>query len=73
MKRAGAFHIGKGPAFKIGPKAHGPAGGLSVAPPLPTNPAVPAPTPPSASAPSPSGGGGGLQGLMADATQAAGG
>lgn len=73
--KGGAFHIGKGPAFKLGPKAHGPVGGLGLAvPPLPTNPAVAAPTPPPASAPSPSaGGGGGLQALMADAKQAAGG
>ena len=70
-----AFHRGIGPAFKMGPKAHGPVGGLgAAAPPLPTNPAVAAPTPPPAGAPSPSaGGGGGLQALMADAKQAAGG
>lgn len=69
MKHAPAFHLGKGAAFKLGPKALGPA-----APPLPVNPAVAAPTPPSASPPPvSSGGGGGLQALMADAKQAAGG
>jgi hypothetical protein len=70
MKRL-AFHSGRGNAFPAQKHAFGPVGGIAGGPMVaPPNPAVKAPTPPSAS---PSAGGGGLQGLMAEATQAAGG